>query len=786
MRSIRSKLMAVVAGAVVLTVVALVLIGADRSASFGRAAAEGADEQVRSEIRAVTSVSYDLVETSADAVQAKVDSDLNVARDQAVEAGGFGLDPAATWAWDAVDQYTEDVTELELPQMTVGGEPVTATSSFEDRVTVVDATQDLVGGTATVFQRMNAEGDMLRVATNVAKLDGTRATGTYIPAVNPDGTPNPVVSTVLSGETFRGEAFVVNAWYVTAYEPILDDAGEVIGILYVGVEQEAEAVRQALAERTVGENGFVAILHGSGPERGEYVLSRDMQFDGENAADLVDVDGDPVMAEILDRAVELEPGEASSLSATVAQLGDDAPAETIFDFAYYEPWGWVVLTSAYVEDFDGVFAALESGRSSMLAALIVAGVVLAALGAAAAWLMSRRIGDPVAAMAIAAETVATGDLDVDITHRAGDETGTLADALRAVVARQRAVAAAMDSLAAGDLTVDVDPVSERDRVGLAVTRMIGELRTMVADAERVSDVVERAAKELAFAAGETADSSTQTAGMISEVAVLAAEQSDSTDEMGTATDSIAGGIGATNDFVRSAGELSATAQQTARSGSDDVVAIGAAMRRIVERMDSASSVVDELAAHGTEVEQALELIRQIAEQTNLLALNAAIEAARAGEAGRGFAVVAQEVKSLAEEAAGSTERISEIVGRMAQATDHAVGEMAQGRAEVDAGRQVAEQAGRSFAGISDAVVALAERITSVGASTDLVTADVDTISGRAVALRSAAQRTADASGEVAAISEQTAATAQQLGTTATELADSSAQLKTSIGRFQIR
>ena len=142
------------------------------------------------------------------------------------------------------------------------------------------------------------------------------------------------------------------------------------------------------------------------------------------------------------------------------------------------------------------------------------------------------------------------------------------------------------------------------------------------------------------------------------------------------------------------------------------------------------------------------------------------------------------MKSLAEEAAGSTDRIGEIVARMAAATSHAVAEMAQGRDEVDAGRQVADQAGRSFAGISDAVVALAERIASVGTSTDRVTADVDTISDRTGVLQSAAQRTADATGEVAAISEQTAATAQQVGATAGELAHSSAELKATVGRFR--
>ncbi|HUI69197.1 MAG TPA: cache domain-containing protein [Spirochaetia bacterium] len=76
-------------------------------------------------------------------------------------------------------------------------------------------------GTATLFQ------DDVRVATNVRNADGTRAISTRASAE--------VVEEVLRrGHTWRGLAFVVNDWYIAAYEPIRDIRGAMVGMLYVG------------------------------------------------------------------------------------------------------------------------------------------------------------------------------------------------------------------------------------------------------------------------------------------------------------------------------------------------------------------------------------------------------------------------------------------------------------------------------------------------------------------------------------------------------------------------
>jgi two-component system NtrC family sensor kinase len=80
-------------------------------------------------------------------------------------------------------------------------------------------------GTATLFQ------DDVRIATNVMSLDGTRAVGTRLSA-------EVYEAVVEREEVWADRAFVVNDWYITAYEPIHDPRGRVVGVLYVGLLEE--------------------------------------------------------------------------------------------------------------------------------------------------------------------------------------------------------------------------------------------------------------------------------------------------------------------------------------------------------------------------------------------------------------------------------------------------------------------------------------------------------------------------------------------------------------------
>ena len=129
---------------------------------------------------------------------------------------------------DGISRLALEVAELRYPGPWAlrDGTLFKGEHALNDDTAFVDRVRSLSGAATTVFARD------LRVATNVTRPDGSRATGT---------TAAPEVATaVLSrGERYVGEAQVVGQPYAVVYQPLRDGRGEVVGMLFVGLSREA-------------------------------------------------------------------------------------------------------------------------------------------------------------------------------------------------------------------------------------------------------------------------------------------------------------------------------------------------------------------------------------------------------------------------------------------------------------------------------------------------------------------------------------------------------------------
>jgi methyl-accepting chemotaxis protein len=94
---------------------------------------------------------------------------------------------------------------------------------------IVDRATSFVGGNATLFVYDDAKDQFVRRTTNLKKENGDRAVGTHL-AEN-----HPGQAIIRSGKAYKGPALLFGSRYYTAYHPVFNPAGKIVGIIYVGI-----------------------------------------------------------------------------------------------------------------------------------------------------------------------------------------------------------------------------------------------------------------------------------------------------------------------------------------------------------------------------------------------------------------------------------------------------------------------------------------------------------------------------------------------------------------------
>ncbi len=297
---------------------------------------------------------YELCKYQHTLLNQSLNHNMNVAKDILARNGGIVL-LSDTIRWTAVNQFTKEEQIITLPQIAIGESVLLQNYSSRNKTHVVDDITFLVEGTCTIFQRMNKAGDMLRIATNVIGKDGRRAIGTYIPSQSNDEASNKIIQTVLRGERYIGRAFVVDDWYLAAYEPIKNSQQEIIGMLYTGVqENKAVNIRDSILRKKIGKTGYVFVLGGSGSRKGQYIISKDGQRDGENIWMAQDSKGEYFIQKMINDAVILKGNQIIFQRYPWKNIGENSPREKTAAIAYFAPWDWVIGISSYRDEVDSI------------------------------------------------------------------------------------------------------------------------------------------------------------------------------------------------------------------------------------------------------------------------------------------------------------------------------------------------------------------------------------------------------------------------------------------------
>ena len=451
---------------------------------------------------------------------------------------------------------------------------------------------------------------------------------------------------------------------------------------------------------------------------------------------------------------------------------------------------------------------------------IVALVFAVAAGFSVAFWLSRDITGPAKQATVAADSIARGNINVSMTvkPKSKDEMADLANSFKEMAGYLKEMVTASEAVANGDLTVSVTPRGADDALGNALSRMIGNLRTLVGGVQSNASSIAGAATQLRESSDQMASATGQIATAINEVTRSAVSLSGLSQDSAREIERVAAGseelaatasssaenaaqskvdatqMGERITLVANASEQVALAADESRASAlEGQRAVGnavASMAKIATAVERASKTVDQLGEYGQQIGDIVKTIDEIASQTNLLALNAAIEAARAGEQGRGFAVVAENVRSLAERSSSSTKEIAAIVAKVQQGTRDAVEAMAVGVKDVEVGREITTQAGTALESIISSVQASAEQMKKIAVDVQALSAGAARIVTSAEMISQQAEQSAAGAGEMAtgttrvteaivqvsATSEETSASAEQVSASTQELSAQSEEL----------
>jgi len=345
---------------------------------------------------------------------------------------------------------------------------------------------------------------------------------------------------------------------------------------------------------------------------------------------------------------------------------------------------------------------------------IAAGLIIALVGGAMLFWLTRRMLKPLGQLKASMLKLAAGDLASEPPKlRSDDEVAAMADAVAVLReaaiekarleteateqsersdaerrsnqaerersaeqqrdhARQqevivRALAAGLERLAQADLTCRLEDAfpAEYEQLRADFNEAVDRLSATVATIQVTASDVGIAAREINMGADD--------------LSKRTEEQASSLEETAATTEELAASVKASAQGARQAAAVAEEAMQAAQDGGAIAGEAVAAMARIEDASKKISEIVS--------------VIDGIAFQTNLLALNAAVEAARAGDAGKGFAVVASEVRTLAQRSGEAAKDISGLIS--------------SSNAEVEQGVRLVRRAGESL----EKILAASQKVT---------------------------------------------------------------------------
>ncbi|MEO8409043.1 MAG: methyl-accepting chemotaxis protein [Propionivibrio sp.] len=545
----------------------------------------------------------------------------------------------------------------ERPQLTIDGEVISEGDEATRRIDAFSADSNTV---ATIFVRRGD--DFLRTATSLKDEKGARTTGTLLAA------SHPAIALLKAGKPYTGKAVLFGREYFTHYLPVKDQAGQVIGCFFVGLDmtETLKALKKEIGLIKVGTTGYVYALDVAGQGA---VMTIHPSIEGKDVLATTDSDGKKIFVEMVER-------KNGVIRYNWANPGEPKPRAKVAVFTHVPEWDWVVASGSYLDELTTI-------ADTVTAAIIVMAVcILLAITAVCYFLVHRWVTRPLAAVVAETQRFASGDLDVRLRVASNDEVGRLiqaissmADALKKVIGDTRRASATM-------LDQALQLVSAAGQVSTSSQAQSDAAASMAASVEEMSvsigQVAQHAsdAREISTRSGESA---AQGAHVIEKAGVAMEKIADTVraaaakiGELGEHAQNISSVVAVIREIADQTNLLALNAAiEAARAGEQGrgFAVVADEVRKLAERTTSSTqSIVERINSIQSGTRQAIDCMQDgvtQVEQGSALAADAGAAIAHIDQSARAVIDAVASIANAIDEQSQATQSIAQSVEAVA-------------------------------------------------------------------------------------------------------------------------
>ena len=305
-------------------------------------------------------------------------------------------------------QLTETTVEIQgraTPELTFNGTQVNLDTTH------VDLFKKYTGAAATVMAKTGD--DFVRITTSLKNEKNERAIGTLLDRANP------AYKAAITGQSYTGLATIFGRQYMAQYDPIKDQQGKIIGLIFVGLDFSDHLVglKNSIRALKIAKTGYFYVTDTKeGDSYGKLIIHPSIE--GENLQTQKDINDQEFGKEMLAKK-----NGALNYPWANKKLGETEVRKKIIVFNHYPKWDWLIAGGVYEKEYT------ESVDDLIKIYSLIATVITVLITSIFYSLFKRMVTSPLKEAIKAAQLIAQGDLKANIKTKQNNEIGQLITAI---------------------------------------------------------------------------------------------------------------------------------------------------------------------------------------------------------------------------------------------------------------------------------------------------------------------------------------------------------------------